>query len=163
MRVGIAIWQSRVSPVFDVAGRLLVVEVEKGREVARKEESIVDPFPPRKAQRLRELDVEVLICGAISRPLAELVVRAGVTVLPWIAGDAEEVLRCYLEGQLPDPRFVMPGGRWCWRAGWRRGRCWGGPPHGRPPFELSSFSAQSDRDRSRQDRSTSDGHESRRT
>jgi predicted Fe-Mo cluster-binding NifX family protein len=118
MKLALSIWQSRVSPVFDTAGRLLVVEVQDGREVARTEETIGSLFLPRKVQQLCELGVEVLICGAISRPLACLVAQSGIALVPWIAGNVEEVLRGYLDGRLPDPRFLMPGGGHCRR---RRG------------------------------------------
>ena len=136
MRIAIAVWQSRVSPVFDVAGRLLVVEAESGRETSRTEETIAEPFLPRKVRRLRELGVNVLICGAISRPLAAMIAQAGIAVIPWIAGEVDQVLKGYLDGQLPDPRFLMPGcgrgHRWR-RRGHRHGRRFpGGTPTGPP-------------------------------
>jgi predicted Fe-Mo cluster-binding NifX family protein len=123
MRIAIPIWQSRVSPVFDVAGRLLLVDVEDGRETARSEETLGETFLPGKAKRLKDLGVDVLICGAISRPLAMLASQAGVAVVPWVAGDIDEVLNRYLEDGLADPRYAMPGCR-CRRAG--RGRRWRG-------------------------------------
>jgi len=136
MRIAIPIWQSRVSPVFDAARRLLIVDVEEGRETARTEETISEISPPRKARRLRELGVDVLICGAVSRPLAALIAQSGVRVVPWIAGDVEEVLKYYIDGRMPDPRFLMPGcGRYWGRGGRRHGRGWaaaGAAPPGPP-------------------------------
>jgi hypothetical protein len=35
MRLGIPLWRDEVSPVFDVAAKLLVIDVEDAREVAR--------------------------------------------------------------------------------------------------------------------------------
>ena len=37
MKVAIPTWNGRVSPVLDVASRLLVVEIEGGAELARSE------------------------------------------------------------------------------------------------------------------------------
>lgn len=126
MRIAIPIWQSRVSPVFDVAGRLLLVDVADGQETTRSEEALAETLLPGKAQRLKDLGVDVLICGAISRPLAMLTAQAGITVVPWVAGDVNEVLARYLQDGLSDPRFSMPGCRCRWGG---RGRQWRG---GRP-------------------------------
>jgi len=37
MKVAIPYWQERVSPVFDVAGRVLLVEVAEGKEQGRQD------------------------------------------------------------------------------------------------------------------------------
>ncbi len=127
MRIGVPIWGSRVSPVFDAAGRLLIVDVESGRVAKRLEEGIADFFPARKVRRLRELGVEVLICGGISAPLAAMIEAAGIRVTAWVSGDVEEVIRAYLSGMPPDPRFLMPGfRRWRrrFRGGWGPGGHW---------------------------------------
>lgn len=128
MRIALPIWESRISPVFDTAGSLLVVEVSDTEEVGRTEERLNEPFPPQRAARLVQLGVDVLICGAISRPLLCMVTGYGIQVVPFVSGDADEILSAYLSGRLrgPDfpPQFRMPGcgvGRRRFR---RRGRRW---------------------------------------
>jgi predicted Fe-Mo cluster-binding NifX family protein len=120
MRVAIPLRNDRVSPVFDEASRLLLVDIDNGRERARLEEPFPGTFLGRRARRLTELGVNVLICGAISRPLAELIEASGITLVPWTAGPVDEVLEAYLAGRLPDPRWTMPG------CGGRRQRHRGG-------------------------------------
>ena len=137
MRIAIPIWQSRVSPVFDVAGRLLLVDIVDGRETARLEETMAETLLPSKVRRLKDLGVTVLVCGAISRPLAMLVGQIGITVIPWIAGHVDEVLRSYIQDGLPDPRFLMPGCR-CRRGGRGRRRRGGWPVAQTPPSRLVS-------------------------
>jgi len=128
-RIGIPVWQGRVSPVFDTAGRLLVVEADGDREMVRSESSLPDTRLPRRVGRLAELGVEVLICGGISRPLLGMVTGSGIRVVPWVAGDVQEVLEAYLGGRLLDPRFLMPGcmGRGRGQCMRRRGPGGGGP------------------------------------
>lgn len=109
MRVAIPVWNGRVSPVFDTARQLLVTEIEEGREPSRTQEELAEGFPLSRARRLAELGVSVLICGAISRPLATLLAATGVRVVSWTAGPVDDVLAAYLGGQLPDPRWRMPG------------------------------------------------------
>ena len=123
MKVGIPVWQSRVSPVFDCAERLLVVTVEHNAEASRIVESIAGPFISQKVGIINSLGINVLICGAISRPFALLIASSGVSIIPWISGQVDEVIRAFLEGELSDPRFLMPG---CCRHG-RSRRSGGGP------------------------------------
>jgi predicted Fe-Mo cluster-binding NifX family protein len=129
MRVAIPVWNERVSPVFDAAARLVLVDVENGVERARREEALPESFLVRRAKRLAELGVTVLICGAISRPLAALLEASGINVLAWTAGPVNDVLQAYLAGRLPDPRWLMPGcgGRRQRQRG-GRGRCGRGKP-----------------------------------
>lgn len=109
MLLAIPTLNARVSPVFDTACRLLLVEVDQGSERARRTEELPDTLPTHRVKRLRELGIEVLVCGGISRSLAMLLEAAGIRVLPWVAGPVDDVLRVYLEGRLPHPRWMMPG------------------------------------------------------
>ena len=127
MRVAIPTWEGRVSPVFDVARRLVLVDVESGQEVARKEEPIDESGLAARTRHLVGLGVDVLVCGAISGPLAGTLTANGTQVIPWICGDVENVFQAFLRGRLSDPSFSMPG--CCGRrgrsaGGGRRGRGW---------------------------------------
>ncbi|HTU00328.1 MAG TPA: NifB/NifX family molybdenum-iron cluster-binding protein [Candidatus Sulfotelmatobacter sp.] len=109
MRLAIPVWKGRVSPVFDAAAQVLLVEIEQGCEQKRREEALSEHRPAERVRRLVELGVDVLICGAVSRPLATLLAAAGVRVVPWTAGPIEGVLNAYLAGKLPHPQWLMPG------------------------------------------------------
>ncbi len=109
MKVAITTHDGRVSPVFDVARRLVLVDVEQGREATRKEEVLDQANPAARAQRIAEIGVDVLICGAISRPLQDMLTSSGVQVTPWVCGSVEEVLQAFLCGRLSDASFLMPG------------------------------------------------------
>lgn len=116
MRIAIAVWNDRISPVFDTSSRLLLVDVEEGVEKGRRiVEMGADLFPTQRARRLAELEVNVLICGAISRVLEGFVSASGVVVIPWVSGPLEGVLRAYLTKRLSDSRWRMPGCRGRWR------------------------------------------------
>ena len=130
MRIAIPIWQGRVSPVFDVAGQVLLVEADGAGEPSRREETLADEEPERRAERLAELGVTTLVCGAISQPLQALLDARGIEVVPRVCGEVEEVLAAFLAGELRADRFAMPG--CCGRAQrGRQGRCRGGRGAGR--------------------------------
>jgi len=128
MRVAIPAYSGRISPVFDAAGHLLVIEIVNGRELGRNALVMQAPESLRRARWVAGLGVNVLICGAISWPLAALLGSAGVSVISRKCGPVEEVLRAFMSGGLSEDAFVMPGCR-----GGRRGKR-GGRRGGRPDF-----------------------------
>lgn len=109
MRAAVAVWNGRVSPVFDVAGAVLLADVDGGRVSPGETRPMRAASPRARAAELGAMEVEVLICGAISRPLEAVVRGAGIDVVPWIAGDVNAVLEAYAGGSLSAPRFLMPG------------------------------------------------------
>ena len=117
MKIAIPTWNGRVSPVFDTASRLLVVEIGKESEGARFETDISEYFLPSKSMRLTGLGIDTLICGAISRPLAYMITTAGIKLIPWISGQVEEIVQAFLTNTLFDPRFIMPGCAGDWGKG----------------------------------------------
>ena len=121
MRVAIPTWQGSVSPVFDVAQSLLLVDVEAGAEQRRRLEPLTEADALARVERLKRMSVDVLICGAISWPLEQALLSAGIRVMPHLCGNVDEVVRAHLSGRLPDAAFLMPGCRGC-RHGWDRGR-----------------------------------------
>jgi predicted Fe-Mo cluster-binding NifX family protein len=120
-RIAIPTWNGRVSPVFDTASRLVVVEAGPGGPYKRFEADMGDEFLPSKVLRLTGLGVDTLICGAISRPVASMVTTAGIKLIPWISGQVEEVLQAFLKGELLTPQFIMPGCAGHWDRGPHRG------------------------------------------
>ena len=118
-RVAVTVWNGRISPVFDVARNLLLLDVADGRVTARREESLDGDDPGRQASRLTQFQPNALICGAISRPLVNLLSACGIRVLPFVAGETESVIHAYLEGTLSAPVWAMPG---CCGHGGRYGR-----------------------------------------
>ena len=127
LRIALSTWNGRISPVFDVAQKLLLVDVAGGREVARTVIEMNEQAFALRAAKVRELGANVLLCGAISRALAALVDSSGVKLVAFLAGEVEDVLGAYLAGKLPAPEFMMPGcpcparGR-CRRQAYRGGR-----------------------------------------
>jgi predicted Fe-Mo cluster-binding NifX family protein len=110
MRLAIPVWNDRVSPVFDTAGRVLLLDLADGIEQARQLVEVAQAlFPTERVKRLAELGVNVLVCGAISRPLAGCLSTAGIILIPWVSGALEEVLRAYLTDRLSDTCWRMPG------------------------------------------------------
>ena len=122
MRVAIAHWQGRVSPVFDAAGSVLLIDVANGRERQREDRVLTQTGVLARAGEFLTLGAEVLICGAISAPLEAALVSSGVRVFGFVCGPVEDVLAAFLDGRLTRQAFCMPGcgGRRRWVGQWRK-------------------------------------------
>jgi len=121
MRIALPVWGDRISPVFDTAEQLLVVDFEGRQEISRHRLDMGGGSLPTRLEGLKARSPEVLLCGAISRPLVDLLDSAGIEVIPFLSGNIEDLLQAYLEERLPDPRYLMPG---CLgRKRQRRSRC----------------------------------------
>ena len=111
MRIAIPIWDDKVSPVLDAASRLLIVDVENKKERSRFETILNEQDFTRRCLRIRGMEVETLICGAVSSPFSKMLTASGIDVIPDISGHVEDVLKAYLKGNLFHSKFLMPGCR----------------------------------------------------
>jgi predicted Fe-Mo cluster-binding NifX family protein len=124
MKVAITVWESRVSPVFDSAHRLLIAEIEQGEIIETRFMRIEPEVTMGFVKDLKERGVELLVCGAISQTPATMIENTGITLIPFVAGNVDEVLGCCAKEIDLLPSYAMPGcgnrRQGCRR---RRGRC----------------------------------------
>jgi len=120
MKIAIPHWQGRISPVFDVAENVLIVEIADGVERNRQDVRFDVEAPQARAVRLAETGANVLVCGAISWPLEMAIGATGIEVVPQTCGEVERILAAFLEGRLNHNAFLMPG--CCGRRRRSRGR-----------------------------------------
>ncbi|SEM04356.1 Predicted Fe-Mo cluster-binding protein, NifX family [Syntrophus gentianae] len=111
MKSALPVCGQDIALVFDDADFLLLIEA--GETGSLREErlrcsgnSMID-----RANQLRSLDVDLLICGAISCPLQRMIEAQGIDVIPFVRGKATEVFDAYCRNRLEDQRFLMPGRR----------------------------------------------------
>ncbi len=107
-KIAITVWQDRISPVFDSSQWLQVFDAS-GESVDSRLEHIGDQSPLARVERLKDLDVDILICGAITRSLHMALVSSGMDVYPFVCGDVNTVLHDLLQNRKIDSRFAMPG------------------------------------------------------
>jgi predicted Fe-Mo cluster-binding NifX family protein/putative methionine-R-sulfoxide reductase with GAF domain len=109
MRIAISYQQDRISPVFDVATRILLVDIENGQEARRNKRTVVQRDSLARAQCITQFGVQVLICGAISWRLENALSSAGVQVMACICGPVEDVLKAFFNNKLSESIYIMPG------------------------------------------------------
>jgi predicted Fe-Mo cluster-binding NifX family protein len=118
MRISIPQWQGRISPVFDVAVSFLLIDVEGWHEVRREERRLSGTASLARIAEFLSFGANTLICGAISAPVEVQLVASGVQVFSFTCGTVDDVLAAYLNGELSDRWFAMPG---CQRRRRQRG------------------------------------------
>lgn len=125
MRAAFATWNQRIAPVFDVARQVHIVVATSGQISDEVPEMLTDEHPTQRALQLTELGIDTLVCGAISQQMRALVEAYGIEVIPFVAGDLQEVIRAWLSGLIQTDAYAMPG---CGRGGGRgrKGRGSGG-------------------------------------
>jgi len=109
MKILLPHWRKRISPVFDVSDNVLLLEIERGEEVSRENLRLREWETFARAREITALEIEEVICGAISRELEKALNGAGIRVRGFICGDVEDVIAAFLNQDLTAPRFRMPG------------------------------------------------------
>ena len=119
MKAVFSTWNNRIAPVFDASTNIVLVEVESGKIIRKEKKDLPNALPVQTALRLSETKAKVLICGAISRSMHATICSYGISVIPFVAGDLNNVLEAWRSGLTDWSRFAMPG---CSRRGRRRNR-----------------------------------------
>lgn len=109
MRVAIPVWDDKISPVLDTASRLWVVDLDNQSPTSRFEIFIEEQDLSRRCLRIVGSGIDTLICGAVSRPLLNMLESSGINIIPGIVGDKDDVLEAYIKGALFNPKYLMPG------------------------------------------------------
>jgi predicted Fe-Mo cluster-binding NifX family protein len=82
VKLAITVWNQRIAPVFDSAGKAIILDTRGENQIDRREVDLVRENSFTKARFLREEGVRELICGAISREVENMLVDQGIRVLP---------------------------------------------------------------------------------
>ncbi len=114
MKAAFSVWNDRIAPVFDVARHVYLIEVEEGEIVGEQHETLPPEAFANRVSRLAHWGVDVLVCGAISRPLYALIAAYGIEIIPFVAGEVSEIVEVWRKGMFDHDTFLMPG---CWRRG----------------------------------------------
>lgn len=108
MIAAFTIWNGRIAPVFDVAGQALLVD-SSAPDSAPSTLQLPQDDAEGRLRFLRQHQVQVVVCGAMTRYTSRFAQGLGIEVLPFIAGDQQEIIDTWLSGNLTDNKFSMPG------------------------------------------------------
>lgn len=110
MYLGMTVWGDRVSPVFEAAQSILLVELDSETTAGNHLQIFNVSSCSMIHELLVEQQVQVIICGAICRRSRLQLELMGVRVIGFISGKVEQILDCYVHDR-DVSAFVMPGCR----------------------------------------------------
>lgn len=115
VKVAIPIFGDRISPRFDCARQILVLEL-RGKEIfGRQEISKEGWLPYSEAAAMKELGINTVICGGIRHWDLFSLKGQGIRVIPHVFGEIDNVINLFLAGKLkPEPPYPGPRKRCCY-------------------------------------------------
>lgn len=106
MRIALPTWNGRISPIFDEARHLRVVEIGAGVVTLQSDHDLENG---NRIDHLTRLGVDVLVCAAICWPTAAVLHAAGIEVISEVCGPTDEIVRALCNGSKDLRRFLSPG------------------------------------------------------
>ena len=100
MKVAIPLFGSRVSPRFGFCQEILIVKIDDGGEIERKNISTEGLGIPQRIEQLKTLGVDTIICGGVNGFYLKQLSAVGFHVIPGVMGEAKEVLDLFQRGHL---------------------------------------------------------------
>lgn len=108
MKIALTVWGNRISPVFDSAQTLLVAQIKNDKVIKKSYESF-DSNSAGFPDDFKKMGISVLICGAISEKPANLIALSGIKLIPFVTGNAAQLLDLYLNNNPVSAAYFMPG------------------------------------------------------
>ena len=108
-RLVLPVYRTRVSPVLDTCTRLLLIDLNGGKETRRKSVATTGLSMRQRVELLVTLEADLVICAGTSQQLYSGLRAQAMKLITGIVGEIEQVLQGFLEDRLKDPIFRMPG------------------------------------------------------
>ncbi len=111
MKLAVMLYGTRVSPRFGYSQGVLIVEVNKQKEIGRKTLEVGKYYPEQIPELLGKEGVEVVISGGMNHHFQNLFRLRGIEVIWGIIGEADDVVTAFSSGQLTPGMGFCPRGR----------------------------------------------------
>ena len=123
MKIAIPMFNTRVSPRFDFASKILVATIDREQVVDRETYSLINLNPIRRSSLLSDLGVNTIICGGISSFSQRLINANAIEVISMVQGEIEEVLELFINGNLTTAIIPVVQGKGAKHHPGKRGKC----------------------------------------
>ena len=106
LNIAVPVFERRIAPRLDTAERILFATVEDSNIVNEEEVRIVGVHPLNMASWFKSEEINVVICCGIDSICKNSFSQCGIHLISWIAGDAREAIKAYLNDTLDS--MVIP-------------------------------------------------------
>lgn len=98
--IAVPMFQNRVSPLMDVSNKYAIYETIDGEIKHRIDISLNAEGELQRVDKLKEIGVNTIICGAVSGCVARIVDEKGIRLISMIYGPIEKIVEQYLANSL---------------------------------------------------------------
>ena len=125
MKIAVPAFGEMIAATFDFAGEIVILDCVDSAIVNKQRSVFIEEYLPLRAAKLKELGIEVVICGAISNPAIVILQHHAIRVIAGIAGVIDTVTSEFLNGNSTLLLYRLPGfaGGGCVRKKRRRSQC----------------------------------------
>ena len=122
MKIAIPTLNQRISPLLDTARVIAIFEIN-GDNFSEVNRFILDGLSfIEKSEAIKNAGADCLICGALSKQLLKILLSMGIETIPWKIGEINEIINAFINDNLFDEKYLMPGCRGMRRRCRLRGR-----------------------------------------
>ena len=100
MRVAIPRFGELVAPCFGYSATITIFTVRRGKVTDQVDFCLQSPDSLDRVRLLRDQRVGTLICGGLQDRLEDMLKTNGVRVISWVSGRVDDLLRCFIRGEL---------------------------------------------------------------
>lgn len=111
MKIAIPAFHSKVSPRFDTAQEVVLLEVIDGNVINRERQPLQAYSAAGKIKKLLEQGVDTLICGGIDRLSQQQIGFNRIEVYSWITGEIDDAVSCFLRNGLNSGTILGSNGK----------------------------------------------------
>ena len=120
MCIALATFEDKIASLFESSNRFIIVPSPSYKFENLESIPIQNNSANELLHLLKQNNVKILICGAISSCMRRLMEAQQIQVIPWITGDVKMVVEAFHSDNLFSPLFIMPGCRGKGRHGRRQ-------------------------------------------
>ncbi len=109
MKIAITSSGNKIATTFDFVDEIVLFDCNNKKIINEKRIVFMKQYIPWRAKILKELKVDIIICGAISNWSKIMLHHHGIKIISGITGDMEIVIKEFLNGNTHLDRYRMPG------------------------------------------------------
>lgn len=100
MKVAIPRMGESVAPCFEYCTTMAIYTVEADGGMDQLDFPLMSKDPFDRVRLLRDQEVDAVICAGMQESYEDLLQASGFTVISWVSGYVEDLLRMFLRGEL---------------------------------------------------------------
>jgi predicted Fe-Mo cluster-binding NifX family protein len=89
-----------IAPCFGYSVTITIFTIKRGKVVDQIDFHLQSSDMLDRVRLLRDQQVGTLICGGLQERLQDMLETNGVRVISWVSGRVDELLDCFLRGEL---------------------------------------------------------------